>query len=329
MKPGIKKIYRLSNLIFFLAFFLSLSVILGASSNSEQKSPSDKRNLQNLIFHLEEPSVIQGDKLIRHKAYSLVYDTGHRLSKWVAYSLSDKHTDGPYKRGNIFMVDPDLALYTDNSEDYRGSGYDRGHLAPAADMKWSEMAMVESFYYSNMAPQLPAFNRGIWSRLETQVREWANKEHLLYIVSGPILKPSLNRIGKNKIAVPKFFYKALLAYDPPHMKGIAFLLENEESRSDLEHYSLSIDSLEHLTGLDFFPLLPDNQEKDIEEKLCKECWFSDVIKPLQSKVAEIEGIAEIQQCKGKTSKGSRCIKNTTNKNGYCHFHTNQAKPAQQ
>ena len=162
------------------------------------------------------------------------------------------------------MEDPIVATGTAGNQDYAKSGYDRGHLAPAADMSWSEKVMQESFYFSNMSPQLPGFNRGIWKRLEEQVRDWALLYDSIYIVTGPVLSPDLSYIGPNKVSVPKYYFKALISIK--ERKGIAFYMPNQKSEAALMNYAVSIDSLESILGLDLFHLLPDQLEQQLESK---------------------------------------------------------------
>ena len=156
--------------------------------------------------------------------------------------------------------------------DYLHSGYDKGHLAPAADMGWSATAMKESFYFSNMSPQDPSFNRGIWKRLEELVRDWAIQNNTIYIVTGPLLSTGLPTIGANKVSIPKFYYKVILDYTEPEIKSIAFIMPNAGSKDNLQRYAVSIDNVEKATGIDFFPSLPDEQENKIEKELCVACW---------------------------------------------------------
>jgi endonuclease G len=142
-------------------------------------------------------------------------------------------------------------------------------------MKWSKTAMSESFYMSNVTPQRPGFNRGIWRRLEEQVRTWATKYEEIYIVTGPILEENLPTIGSNKVAVPNYYYKVILDYKKPQLKGIGFVLPHREaSEKPLQSYVISIDSVETLTGIDFFPAIPDSLEEIIEATIQLNRWFS-------------------------------------------------------
>lgn len=151
--------------------------------------------------------------------------------------------------------------------DYRGSGYDRGHLAPAADMKWSPTAMSESFYMSNMSPQRPRFNRGMWKRLEEKVRTWATESEEIYVVTGPVLSDNLPTIGANQVAVPEYYYKVILDFKEPELKGIGFILANQSSTQPLATYAVTIDSVEVVTGIDFFPAIEDSLEERIESSV--------------------------------------------------------------
>jgi endonuclease G len=140
---------------------------------------------------LELPAVKKGEQVIRHAGYSFVYNEAYEQAAWVAYELTEKETDKQYDRTDKFIPDPSVITGSATDSDYSGSGYDRGHLAPAADMGWSSTSMAESFYFSNMSPQVPGFNRGIWKRLEEQVRSWAIEYDTIYVVTGPVLKGNM------------------------------------------------------------------------------------------------------------------------------------------
>lgn len=221
---------------------------------------------------LEIPAIPNGEMVIFHTGFALLYSEEHEQAKWVAYELTLEETLKGVERSNRFTTDPKVITGTASDKDYKGSGYDRGHLAPAADMSWSDEAMKESFYYSNISPQVPAFNRGIWKRLEEQVRQWARQDSAVYVVTGPVLSDNLPRIGTNQVAVPPSFYKALLVWRNQNMKAIAFVIPNEKLSLPLGRFAVSIDSLEHLTSIDFFPALPDTLENKLERVACVACW---------------------------------------------------------
>lgn len=223
---------------------------------------------QNLITR-----PIPGEQIVYHLGYSVSYNEHHEQASWIAYELTVDQVKGTFKRINDFRVDPEIKTGSALLSDYRGSGYDRGHLAPAADMKWSTIAMSESFFMSNMSPQNPSFNRGIWKRLENQLREWALDEQKLYIVTGGVLKEGLETIGENQVSIPEYFYKVVLDYEKPVFKGIGFILANKKSGMPLEKYAVSIDSVEQLTGIDFYYSLPDSIEDSIESIVNLSAWF--------------------------------------------------------
>jgi endonuclease G, mitochondrial len=190
----------------------------------------------------------------------------------VAYELTAAETQKVVGRSNDFRVDVAVKTSSATNADYQGSGYDRGHLAPAADMSWSMQSMEESFFYSNMSPQLPGFNRGIWKKLEEQVRQWAVDNQAIYVVTGPVLESNLPTIGPDKVSVPRYYYKVILDYTQPGLKGIGFILPNEPSSLPLQYFAVPIDSVEHVTGINFFPALPGKEEQAIEKTVCTECW---------------------------------------------------------
>jgi endonuclease G, mitochondrial len=139
-------------------------------------------------------------------------------------------------------------------------------MAPAGDMKWSARAMSESFLLSNMSPQEPGFNRGIWSRLEAQVRDWAIKNDSIIVITGPVLKSVKKYIGKDHVGVPDYYFKVIADISAPSYKVIAFLLPNRSSTGDVMNYTVTIDSVERITGYNFFPLMHDKEMKTRMEK---------------------------------------------------------------
>ncbi|NDP22289.1 MAG: DNA/RNA non-specific endonuclease, partial [Paludibacter sp.] len=212
--------------------------------------------------------------------------------------------------------DPAVKTGSAGNDDYAGSGYDRGHLAPAADMGWSVASMHDCFYYSNISPQEPSFNRGVWKRAETLVRNWAVEYQDIYIVTGPVLNQGLPTIGANKVSVPTYYYKVILNYQNSLGKGIGFIIPNCSSSEPLQSFAVSIDNVEKFTGINFFPLLPDEQEKNIESNLNINAWiWKNTSTNSQNSQSTIS-----KQCKGKTKAGNRCKKRTTSSSGYCNIH---------
>lgn len=225
------------------------------------------------IKDLELPKITKQDnEVVRHLGYTLSYNEKHEQANWVAYVLTAAKVVKTVKRSNHFCIDEAVSSGSATEDDYKNSGYDRGHLAPAGDMEWNEQAMEESFYYSNMSPQVPAFNRGIWKHLEELVRQWAKENQTIYIVTGPVLKGDLSTIGPDNVSVPHYYYKVILDYTEPELKGIGFIIPNASSQRPLQDYAVTIDSVEKVTGIDFFSALPDQQERTIEKNLCIACW---------------------------------------------------------
>jgi len=224
------------------------------------------------ISHLEIPKTSVGDHIITHAGYSLLYNEHHEQASWVAYELTRGNTVKHFGRSDKFIEDPSIKTGSASSSDYLRSGYDRGHMAPAADMSYSSATMAESFYYSNMSPQVPGFNRGIWKNLEGLIRTWAIEDEEVYVVTGPVLTTGLPTIGFDKVSVPKYYYKVILDYTEPGIKGIGFILPNATSNLPLENFAVSIDSVEAVTGIDFFPLLPKVQQRIIEKTLSVSSW---------------------------------------------------------
>lgn len=222
--------------------------------------------------HLEIPETSKNDLIIYHTGYCLSYDLNYKLAKWVAYELTLAETQGTFARNDKFKPDPLVTKNSASLDDYKKSGYDRGHLAPAADMKWSAEAMQESFYLSNMSPQDKSFNRGIWKKLEEQVREWAVENKAVYVTTGPLLEHGLPTIGPNQIPIPKAFYKVILDYTQPVVKAIGFIIPNQGSTLPLTSFAYSIDEIEKQTHIDFFSKLPDEIENSLEQQVCTQCW---------------------------------------------------------
>lgn len=212
----------------------------------------------------ELPKISNSDLIIKHLGYTLSFNTKHKNANWVAYNLTkEKVNKKVTQREDKFKEDPLLKNQTATNEDYLKSGYDRGHLSPAADNLYNIQCMKESFYYSNISLQVPAFNRGIWETLEEQVRFWANKYENIYIVTGPILTDNLKTIG-NKVSVPKQFYKAIIYVNGNKSLGIAFLMNNQNSKASISKFVISIDELEKLLNIDLFTSVPINIQNEIE-----------------------------------------------------------------
>ena len=230
--------------------------------------------LYSLLFsqQLELPKFAPSDQIVHHSNYTLNYSELHEQAEWVAYTLSSSDVYGSVGRTNDFRADPKVKTGSASLSDYKGSGYDRGHLAPAGDMKSTYTAMSESFYMSNMSPQKPGFNRGIWKKLEGNVRNWASDNGEIYVVTGPILSGSYPSIGSNQVSIPNYYYKVILDYKEPEIKGIGFVLPHQKSSSSIQSFAVTIDEVERKTGIDFFHTLPDDVEEQIESDVTLNKW---------------------------------------------------------
>lgn len=232
-------------------------------------------NLNAQVTSLESamPTVVNPAAVVKHKSYILEYSEKHEQAKWVVYRLCPAELNTSLKRADNFRPDSLVLTGSATNADYTKSDYDRGHLKPANDSKTSPTDMSESFYYSNMSPQNPSFNRGIWKSLEEQVQEFAKKNSELWVVTGPILHTGLKQIGENQVSVPEYYYKVLLDNKLPEIKAIAFILPNIESDKPLESFACSVDEVEKLTNIDFFPRLDDKTENAIEAIKNVKQWF--------------------------------------------------------
>lgn len=224
-------------------------------------------------FDFGWPDYNANEAVIERPYYTIRYNELHEQAMWVAYKLNaDSLNQEKFERKDDFRKDPRVRSGSAELKDYKGSGYDRGHLAPAAAFSYDEFALSQSFYMSNMSPQAPSFNRGVWKKLEEQVRDWAAENGEIYVVTGPILTNGLKSIGPNKVSVPDYYYKIVLDIDKPEIKAVAFLMKNEGSTAALESFVVPIDRIEQLTELDFFPSMPDDLEAYLESGSTSKIW---------------------------------------------------------
>ncbi len=205
------------------------------------------------------------EQMLRRTGYTASYNKATKLPNWVAWHLTADRTTGPAKRSGVdFQADMDVPAPRAEDSDYYGSGYDRGHMCPAADNKYSEKAMEESFLFTNMCPQNGNLNRGDWNEMEQACRRWAKEYGGVYVVCGPILyKGKHKTIGKNKVVVPEAFFKVVLRTGE-NPKAIGFIYKNAEGNRPKGDYVNTVDEVERITGIDFFPELPDDVENKVE-----------------------------------------------------------------
>ena len=210
--------------------------------------------------------------ILRKKSYVVSYNQDTRMPNWVAWQLTAEHTDGELKRMNNFHEEENCPRPRATLQDYKGSGWSRGHMCPAGDNKWSRDAMYDSFSLVNVCPQDSKLNSGVWNSLEMDCRQWARQYGEVYIVCGPVLmKRQHETIGPNKVVVPEAFFKVVLCM-VGKPKAFGVVVRNNEGTKKRDLYYNSVDDVERLTGLDFFPSLPDDIEKVVEAEVNMDEW---------------------------------------------------------
>ena len=238
----------------------------------------EKRNAVQEDSSTEELAIPRFTKsvksqIIKHLGFTVSYNEQRRNPNWVAYELTAEEVKGRISRGDDFVRDPMVIGRQADDTDYRKSGWDRGHLVPAGDMKWSHEAMQESFYMSNISPQDNNLNRGVWKSIEEKVRDIAVKYGRVIVVAGPVFttKKGLGSIGKNRVIIPNAFFKVLLVNNGSY-EAIGFYCENVAERKALSSYVISVDQIEEIAGMDFFSALPDEVENIVESRTKLDVW---------------------------------------------------------
>jgi len=260
---------------------------------SELRSQSEQIKLKGIQEEIEKigypKNSSQTEGIINHSAYSLSYNEDHEQANWVMHVIIPDVTTGNESRTNDFREDPLVKtgsaiekdyflkrMRPDSTYAYDGFGYDRGHLAPSADFRWSRTAISESYFYSNMSPQLGDFNRFKWAELEGWMRGYVeNYKTSVTIVTAPILNAKLPKIerGVNKVSIPNYYIKA--AYDVKNNRAIGFIMPNEKINLPLESFAVSIDSVESLLGYDLFSGISDEFENKAESSFDIHHWLPD------------------------------------------------------
>ncbi len=262
-----KKTNGIGNIFSVIAIALLAVFFLSACSHIPQ--PSVESKYDNLALGV----LGKADTIVDREGYSLGYNELHEQAAWVVYHMTKEEASSKESsRTENFRADPEIPTGSATLADYKGSGYDRGHLAPAADMAFSEKTMSESFYLSNMSPQKPAFNRGIWKDLEAQVRDFAITEGDIYVVTGPVLTNAKEKtIGNSQVTVPEYYYKVVYDRTAPE-KMIGFILPNEGSKQSLTDFAVTVDAVEKATGLNFFSTVPQPKQEQLESSISVNDW---------------------------------------------------------
>ncbi len=217
------------------------------------------------------PSSTTGD-IVAHEHFMLSYNEPYEQAEWVAYLLKKEHLSYDNRKRPYFIEDPKVRTKSADWRNYKRSGYDRGHLCPAGDRRFSKQAYNETFYTSNISPQQSDFNAGIWNRLERLVRQWAKKYGTVFVVTGGVLGEGLNEIGVEDVDVPKYFYKIVARGKANDLKVIGFLMPAKESSRPLEQFIVPIDSIEKVTKINFFKNIKKEHESKLERKVTTENW---------------------------------------------------------
>lgn len=259
-----KIIYTVLTLIFAIGFYIY------DNYSFEEFQQNNEINTLTLTSDFLPTSTTGA--IISHNFYTLSYSEKNEQAEWVAYNLLAEHISNANFDRPYFEKDQKVTTQSAHYKNYSNSGYDKGHLCPAGDRKFSKSAHDETFLTSNISPQNHDFNAGVWNRLEQKTRYWATKYKKLYVVTGGILTNTSNTIGSEKVTVPNYFYKIILDYQEPEIKAIAFLIPHQESDKALYQFVTSIDEIENLTGIDFFPELENDLENKLEQTTNYKNW---------------------------------------------------------
>ena len=222
--------------------------------------------VKTIYSKLEMPRPRHGEDVVEHTGFTTSYNHTTLVPDWAAYDLTSQELQGTNKPSCSFGWNPNLEGSQASREDYVNSGWDKGHMVPKADLKWSSDAFIESHYFTNICPQDHDFNAGDWRKLEEFVRRMANKFGTIYVVCGPIFgEHKYGYLGKNRVAIPDAFFKAILAHKNGSYIAIGFVMDNSsEYRQGYRDCACSIDDVERITGLDLFYNLNDSIERLVE-----------------------------------------------------------------
>ncbi|AUC21823.1 endonuclease [Polaribacter sejongensis] len=212
------------------------------------------------------------NQVVHHQNYSLSYSEKHEQAEWVAYELKASDLSSTNYKRPYFEIDNAVKTKAAHWRNYKKSGYDKGHLCPAADRRFTKAAHDETFLTSNISPQEHKFNAGVWNRLEQKVRYWAKKNDGVFVITGGVLENNLKTIGSESVSVPNQFYKVILDKTNGKIKMLAFLMPHIESKLPLYKFVVSVDEIEALTGIDFFAELDDTIEEELESSSSYKNW---------------------------------------------------------
>ena len=213
------------------------------------------------------------DTLVRYDAFDVHFNSGRGIANCAVYELVNNELNGTEERDNAFLQDTGVKGCPEPTN-YAGSGFDRGHLVPAGDLKWNPEAMRQSFLMTNICPMHKALNEGGWAKLEEKVREWTARDSALLVFTGPVVSDSDTTLADGRVKVPNAYYKVIMAPCVRPMRAIAFIYPNGHSGGRLLQYAVSVNEVEQKTGLDFFPYLTDEEEQRLESVVNLDAWLN-------------------------------------------------------
>jgi endonuclease G len=251
-----------------ITFFLFISCFILGCKEENATNKSEFLNVPSVSLQPKSTT----NQIVVHKNYTLSYNEEHEQAEWVAYTLKKNYGSGNNFQRPFFVEDKKVKTRSADWRNYKNSGYDKGHLCPAGDMKFSKEAFEATFLTSNISPQRHDFNEGVWNRLEQKVRYWATRYGEVYVVTGGVLTDGLKTIGKENVSVPNYFYKIVATKSNGKLKMIAFLVPHKESKNPLYSFVVSVDTIEQMTKVDFFHQLEDQLENKLESSKDYKDW---------------------------------------------------------
>ena len=263
-----KQLYSLIAILILVTVY-GYEQFLSSNNNSEKiENIKSSSEITNQYFLPTSTT----NQIVHHQNYSLSYSEKHEQAEWVAYELKASHLSTTNFKRPYFEIDKSVKTKAAHWRNYKKSGYDKGHLCPAGDRRFSKSAHDETFLTSNISPQKHQFNAGVWNRLEQKIRYWAKKNDGIFVITGGVLEKKLKTIGTESVSVPNQFYKVILDKTNGKIKMLAFLMPHKDSNLPLYKFVVSVDKIEALTGIDFFKELEDTLENRLEKSSSYKNW---------------------------------------------------------
>lgn len=253
-----------------LLLVILLAFSLWGSRNDKDVPPMSPESGVECFQYVQIPDSVP-QQVVQYEGFLVSFNSEYHIPNYSAWELTGAEAEGTNPRKSKFYCDAEVDGCP-GLDDYRGSGFDRGHLAPAADMKWSEKAMDDCHSLANICPQEHTVNSGIWSTIEKKCRHWARRDSAIIVVCGPILSDEMPQTIGDGVKVPRRFFKVVLApfANPP--RSIAFIVPNYQNSLPLDALVHTVDEVEEITGWDFFHCLPDSVEEIVESRANMRLW---------------------------------------------------------